>query len=197
MQHLTIYAGIALLLALSLYRKGRRMIGERAFDRRRTLTRLLFLAGVFAFVLWMDTQQVDAGLADPRAALLQALPFLLLGIVVGIGLGVVAARMAQFRVDGGVLKVRAHALFGPAILALYVLRVAYKFWLFRHLGIVTDSAGIATVAGAQAARQALAHYDIDPLGTFLRALFFAYYLTYYGLLLRKARQPAVSSRPAS
>ena len=194
MQHLTIYAGIALLLALSLYRKGRRMIGERAFDRRRTLTRLLFLAGVFAFVLWMDTQQVDAGLADPRAALLQALPFLLLGIVVGIGLGVVAARMAQFRVDGGVLKVRAHALFGPAILALYVLRVAYKFWLFQHLGIVTDSVG---VAGAQAAQQALAHYDVDPLGTLLRALFFAYYLTYYGLLLRKARQPAVSSRPAS
>ncbi len=194
MQHLTIYAGIALLLALSLYRKGRRMIGERAFDRRRTLTRLLFLAGVFAFVLWMDTQQVDAGLADPRTALLQALPFLLLGIVGGIGLGVVAARMAQFRVDGGVLKVRAHALFGPAILALYVLRVAYKFWLFQHLGIVTDSVG---VAGAQAAQQALAHYDVDPLGTLLRALFFAYYLTYYGLLLRKARQPAVSSRPAA
>ena len=194
MQHLTIYAGIALLLALSLYRKGRRMIGERAFDRRRTLTRLLFLAGVFAFVLWMDTQQVDAGLADPRAALLQALPFLLLGIVVGIGLGVVAARMAQFRIDAGVLKVRAHALFGPAILALYVLRVAYKFWLFQHLGIMTASVGIA---GAQAAQQALAHYDVDPLGTLLRALFFAYYLTYYGLLLRKARQPAVSSRPAS
>ena len=194
MQHLTIYAGIALLLALSLYRKGRRMIGERAFDRRRTLTRLLFLAGVFAFVLWMDTQQVDAGLADPRAALLQALPFLLLGIVGGIGLGVVAARMAQFRVDGGVLKVRAHALFGPAILALYVLRVAYKFWLFQHLGIMTASVGIA---GAQAAQQALAHYDVDPLGTLLRALFFAYYLTYYGLLLRKARQPVVSSRPAA
>ena len=194
MQQIMIYAGIALLLAFSLYRKGRRMIGERAFDRRRTLVRMLLLAGVFAFVLWMDTQQVDAGLADPRAAMLRALPFLLLGIVGGIGLGVVAARMAQFRVDGGVLKVRAHALFGPAILALYVLRVAYKFWLFQHLGIMTASVGIA---GAQAAQQALAHYDVDPLGTLLRALFFAYYLTYYGLLLRKARQPAVSSRPAA
>ena len=122
MQQIMIYAGIALLLAFSLYRKGRRMIGERAFDRRRTLVRMLFLAGVFAFVLWMDAQQVDAGLADPRAALMRALPFLLLGAVGGIGLGVVAARMAQFRIDVGVLKVRAHALFGPAILALYVLR---------------------------------------------------------------------------
>ena len=194
MQHLAIYAGIALLLAFSLYRKGRRMIGERAFDRRRTLVRMLVLAGAFALILWVDTQQVDAGLADPRAAMLRALPFLLLGIVGGIGLGVVAARMAQFRIDAGVLKVRAHALFGPAILALYVLRVAYKFWLFQHLGIMTASVGIA---GAQAAQQALAHYDVDPLGTLLRALFFAYYLTYYGLLLRKARQPAVSSRPAS
>ncbi len=194
MQQIVIYAGIALLLAFALYRKGRRMIGERAFDRRRTRVRLLVLAGAFALILWVDAQQVAAGLADPRAALLQALPFLLLGIVVGIGLGVVAARMAQFRIDAGVLKVRAHALFGPAILALYVLRVAYKFWLFQHLGIVTGSVG---VAGAQAAQQALAHYDVDPLGTLLRALFFAYYLTYYGLLLRKARQPAVSSRPAS
>ena len=192
MQQIMIYAGIALLLAFSLYRKGRRMIGERAFDRRRTLVRMLLLAGVFAFVLWMDTQQVDAGLADPRVAMLRALPFLLLGIVGGVGLGVVAARMAQFRIDAGTLKVRAHALFGPAILTLYVLRVAYKFWLFQHLGIVTASA-----AGAQVAQQALAHYDIDPLGTFLRALFFAYYISYYGLLLRKARQPAVSSRPAS
>ncbi len=190
MQHQTIYAGIALLLALSLYRKGRRMIGERAFERRRTLTRLLLLAGVFAFVLWMDSQQVDAGLADPRAALLQALPFLLLGIVGGTGLGIVAARMAQFRIDAGVLKVRAHALFGPAILTLYVLRVAYKLWLFQHLGIM------ATSAGAQAAQQGLARYDIDPLGSFLRALFFAYYISYYGLLLRKARLPATASTSA-
>ena len=194
MQHLAIYAGITLLLAFSLYRKGRRMIGERAFDRRRTLVRMLVLAGAFALILWVDTQQVDAGLADPRAAMLRALPFLLLGIVGGIGLGVVAARMAQFRIDAGVLKVRAHALFGPAILALYVLRVAYKFWLFQHLGIVTDSVG---VAGAQAAQQALAHYDVDPLGTLLRALFFAYYLSYYGLLLRKARQPATTSTAVS
>ena len=194
MQHLAIYAGITLLLAFSLYRKGRRMIGERAFDRRRTLLRLLVLAGAFALILWIDAQQVDAGLADPRAAMMLALPFLLLGIVGGIGLGVVAARMAQFRIDAGVLKVRAHALFGPAILALYVLRVAYKFWLFQHLGIVTDSVG---VAGAQAAQQALAHYDVDPLGTLLRALFFAYYLSYYGLLLRKARQPATTSTAVS
>ncbi|MDE2246389.1 MAG: hypothetical protein KGJ91_09525 [Xanthomonadaceae bacterium] len=192
MQHVAIYAGIALLFAFSLYRKGRRMIGERAFDRRRTLTRMLVLAGAFALILWVDAQQVDAGLADPRTAMMLALPFLLLGVVGGIGLGVVAARMAQFRIDAGVLKVRAHALFGPAILALYVLRVAYKFWLFQHLGIMTVG-----VAGAQAAQQALAHYDVDPLGTLLRALFFAYYLSYYGLLLRKARQPAVSSMPAS
>lgn len=194
MQHVAIYAGIALLLAFSLYRKGRRMIGERALDRRRTRVRLLVLAGAFVLILWIDAQQVDAGLADPRAAMMLALPFLLLGIVGGIGLGIVAARMAQFRIDAGVLKVRAHALFGPAILALYVLRVAYKFWLFQHLGIVADSAG---AAGAQAAQQALAHYDIDPLGTLLRALFFAYYLSYYGLLLRKARQPAVASTAAS
>ncbi len=194
MHHLAIYAGIALLLAFSLYRKGRRMIGERAFDRRRTLVRLLVLAGAFVLILWIDAQHVDAGLADPRAAMMLALPFLLLGIVGGVGLGMVAARMAQFRIDAGVLKVRAHALFGPAILTLYVLRVAYKFWLFQHLGIVTDSVG---VAGAQAAQQALAHYDVDPLGTLLRALFFAYYLSYYGLLLRKARQPAASPRSAS
>ncbi|MDE1897779.1 MAG: hypothetical protein KGH73_01760 [Xanthomonadaceae bacterium] len=197
MQHLAIYAGIALLLAFSLYRKGRRMIGERAFDRRRTWMRLLFLAAAFAFVLWIDAQQVDAGLADPRAAMMMALPFLLLGIVGGVGLGVVAARMAQFRIDAGLLKVRAHALFGPAILALYVLRVAYKFWLFHHLGIVNGGIGTTTVAGMHTTQQALAHYDVDPLGTLLRALFFAYYLSYYGLLLRKARQPAVSSRPAS
>ena len=194
MQQIVIYAGIALLLAFSLYRKGRRMIGERAFDRRRALLRLLVLAGAFALILWIDAQQVDAGLADPRAAMMRAMPFLLLGSVGGIGLGVVAARMAQFRIDAGVLKVRAHALFGPAILALYVLRVAYKFWLFQHLGIVADSIG---ATGAQAAQQALAHYDVDPLGTFLRALFFAYYISYYGLLLRKARQPAVASIASS
>lgn len=185
MEHIAIYAALALLLVWSLFRKGRRMIGERAFDRRRTMARMAVLAAVFALVLAIDAQQVAAGLADPRAALLRTLPLLGLGIAGGVALGMIAARMAQFRMDGAVLMVRAHALFGPAVLALYVLRVIYKFWLLQHLGL----AGAMSTPGTSSAQAALAHYDVDPLGSVLRALFFAYYLSYYALLLHKARTP--------
>ena len=100
-----------------------------------------------------------------------------------MALGVWSVRLAELRWDAGVLKLRAHVFIGPAILLLYVLRVINKFWLMQHLGVLSDLA-----SASSAVQHALAQYDIDPLGAFLRMLVFAYYFSYYPLLLRKASE---------
>jgi hypothetical protein len=177
-----IYAAVIALIGFRLYRRSKSLLGEQPFVRKRMVRRLWVLAAVLALILLNDTQQVQLGLAHPAHALLLALVASLAGIVGGVALGVWSVRLAELRWDAGVLKLRAHVFIGPAILLLYVLRVIYKFWLMQHLGVLSDLA-----SAAPAVQHALAQYDIDPLGAFLRMLVFAYYFSYYPLLLRRAR----------
>ena len=178
-----IYAAVIALIGFRLYRRSKSLLGEQPFVRTRMLTRLWVLAAMLALILFVDLQQVQQGLAHPAHALLLALVASLAGIVGGVALGVWSARLAELRWDAGVLKLRAHVFIGPAILLLYALRVIYKFWLMQHLGVLSDLA-----SAAPAVQHALARYDIDPLGAFLRMLVFAYYFSYYPLLLRKASE---------
>ena len=179
-----VIAAIAALLLFRLYRRGRSLIGEQPYSEKKMRWRLLSLAVVLALVLWDDWNLAHAALANASPALATALLYMLLGIGGGAVLGVWAARLAELRWDAGTLKLRGHAWFGPAILLLYVLRLGYRFWLMQHLGLM-DAAAFDP-AHAMAFQREMAEYVLNPLSSLLRGLVFAYYFTYYPLLMRRA-----------
>lgn len=179
-----VIAAIAALLLFRLYRRGRSLIGEQPYSEKKMRWRLLSLAVVLALLLWDDWNLAHAALANASPALATALLYMLLGIGGGAVLGVWAARLAELRWDAGTLKLRGHAWFGPAILLLYVLRLGYRFWLMQHLGLM-DAAAFDP-AHAMAFQREMAEYVLNPLSSLLRGLVFAYYFTYYPLLMRRA-----------
>ena len=67
---------------------------------------------------------------------------------------------------------------------LYVLRLGYRFWLMQHLGLM-DAAAFDP-AHAMAFQREMAEYVLNPLSSLLRGLVFAYYFSYYPLLMRRA-----------
>lgn len=179
-----VIAAIAALLLFRLYRRGRSLIGEQPYSEKKMRRRLLSLAVVLALLLWDDWNLAHVALANASPALAAALLYMLLGIGGGAVLGVWAARLAELRWDAGTLKLRGHAWFGPAILVLYVLRLGYRFWLMQHLGLMDAVA--YDPAHAMAFQREMAEYVLNPLSSLLRGLVFAYYFTYYPLLMRRA-----------
>lgn len=179
-----VIAAIAALLLFRLYRRGRSLIGEQPYSEKKMRWRLLSLAVVLALLLWDDWNLAHVALANASPALATALLYMLLGIGGGVVLGVWAARLAELRWDAGTLKLRGHAWFGPAILVLYVLRLGYRFWLMQHLGLMDAAA--YDPAHAMALQREMAEYVLNPLSSLLRGLVFAYYFTYYPLLMRRA-----------
>ena len=179
-----VIAAIAALLLFRLYRRGRSLIGEQPYSEKKMRWRLLSLAVVLALLLWDDWNLAHVALANASPALATALLYMLLGIGGGAVLGVWAARLAELRWDAGTLKLRGHAWFGPAILVLYVLRLGYRFWLMQHLGLMDAAA--YDPAHAMALQREMAEYVLNPLSSLLRGLVFAYYFTYYPLLMRRA-----------
>ena len=179
-----IVVALGALVLFRLYRRGRTLIGTQPYHAGRMRTRLVSLGAVLALLLWDDWSLAHAALADAGPALATALLYMSLGIGGGAVLGVWAARLAELRWDGGVLKLRGHAWFGPAILGLYVLRLGYRFWLMHRLGLMNP--GAFDPAHALGFRRELAEYVLNPVSSLLRGLVFAYYFTYYPLLMRRA-----------
>ena len=179
-----VIAAIAALLLFRLYRRGRSLIGEQPYSEKKMRRRLLSLAVVLALLLWDDWNLAHVALVNASPALATALLYMLLGIGGGAMLGVWAARLAELRWNAGTLKLRGHAWFGPAILVLYMLRLGYRFWLMQHLGLMDAVA--YDPAHAMALQREMAKYVLNPLSSLLRGLVFAYYFTYYPLLMRRA-----------
>lgn len=179
-----VIAAVAALLVFRLYRRGRKLIGEQVFDRRRMSGRLIVLAVVLVFLLYDDWSLAQGALLHAGAAWHLALLYTVVGIAGGIVLGVWAARLATFRFDADKLKYRGHVWFGPAILLLYVGRLVYRFWLMQRLGLL-DGASYAPAHLMQMQHE-LALYVLNPFSALLRGLVFAYYFAYYPLLMRRA-----------
>lgn len=182
-----LWAVLIAFIAFRLYRRSR-TLGEHPYSRKAMSRRLVSLGIVLLALLWADVIQVQQGLRHPGHAVLLAVAATAAGVSGGFVLGLWGARLAQFRWDGGVLKLRAHAYIGPVILALYVLRIAYKFWLMNHLGLM--NARVAS-AGMPTLQHQLALFDLNAVSSLLRGLVFAYYFTYYPLLMRRGRAQQV------
>ncbi len=186
-----VIAAVVALVLYRLYRRGRSLIGQQTYAPKAMKRRLWSLGIVLLLILWADVAQVQAGLPHGGMALAVALVATLAGLAGGSVLGWHAARLAELGWQEGELKLRAHAWLGPAILVLYFVRVAYKFWLMHRLGILGS-----LNAAAPEMQQRLAEFDLNPISSLLRGLVFAYYFTYYPLLMRRAgRMQPVAVEP--
>lgn len=180
-----IIAAVAALLLFRLYRRGRNLIGEQTYSEKTMRRRLVVLALVLAWLLWDDWSLAHTALVHAGSALALAAFYLAAGVAGGVALGVWAARLTQLRWHDGALKLRGHVYIGPAILALYVLRLIYRFWLMQRLGLMNAAA--YDPAHAMVMQREMAEYVLNPASSLLRGLVFAYYFTYYPLLMRRAR----------
>lgn len=179
-----VWAVAIALLAYRLYRRSRTFVGEHIYSEKAFKRRLSSLTLVLVILVWADVVQVQQGLQHPGNAVALALAATLAGIAGGVALGLWGARLAEFRWDGGALKLRAHAYIGPVILALYVLRIAYKFWLIHELGLLNTPISQAAMPALQ---RELALFDLNAVSSLLRGLVFAYFFIYYPLLMRRGR----------
>ncbi|MHB8310797.1 MAG: hypothetical protein ACYDCY_10425 [Metallibacterium sp.] len=180
-----IIAIVAGLVLFRLYRRGRNLIGEQAYSEKTMRRRLVVLAVVLALLLFDDWNLSHAAFVHAGSALILAAVYLVAGVACGAVLGIWAARLTHLRWHDGALKLRGHVYIGPAILALYVLRLIYRFWLMQHLGLMNASA--YDPAHAMVMQREMAEYVLNPVSSLLRGLVFAYYFTYYPLLMRRAR----------
>jgi hypothetical protein len=180
-----IIAAIAALVLFRLYRRGRKLIGEQVYSEKAMRRRLVVLAAVLVLPLYDDWSLAHAALAHAGFALVMAVVYLAVGIAGGAVLGIWAVRLTHLRWHDGALKLRGHVYIGPAILVLYVLRLIYRLWLVQHLGLM--SAAAYSGANVMLMQREMAEYVLNPVSSLLRGLVFAYYFTYYPLLMRRAR----------
>jgi hypothetical protein len=180
-----IIAAIAALVLFRLYRRGRKLIGEQVYSEKAMRRRLVVLAAVLVLPLYDDWSLAHAALAHAGSALAMAAVYLAVGIAGGAALGIWAVRLTHLRWHDGALKLRGHVYIGPAILVLYVLRQIYRFWLLQHLGLMNAAA--YSGANVMLMQREMAEYVLNPVSSLLRGLVFAYYFTYYPLLMRRAR----------
>jgi hypothetical protein len=100
------------------------------------------------------------------------------GLAVGIGLGFLGARHAVFEIRKDGLYYRTHIWIEMGILALFLVRIAWRFYVIYS--------SIGTMAPEEAANQM--RYERDPVTGIIISIFAAYYICYYGFILVQANK---------
>lgn len=175
MNHATSYAILAPILLFALYRRVARTIGPQ----RLVPLRLWLRIGIFSVLCAAIALN---GLLRPLILLADAA-----GAAAGAILAVAAMRSTVFeRRDDG-LYYRTHTWIGLAVSALFLVRLAYRF--VRLQALLSTAPG----AAAEPAHLQFGSYSGDPLTAGLYFLVAAYYVVYYGLLLRGTARTSTPS----
>lgn len=163
---------VVAVVALLLYRRGRRLIGHQRFHERRITFRVVFLAVVSVFLLVTYARRADPVLEYASVAG---------GFLVGLMIALVALRFTQMgRDEGGVWYV-PNMYLGIGLIALLIARFAYEYFvLFPQL---------KKQMVAAAAHGATATLPSQPVLHGILFLVLGYYVIYYlGILIRARRE---------
>lgn len=171
---------VVAVVALLLYRRGRRLIGHQRFNQKRMIVRAVIFAAVSVFLLVSYSRR-----ADPAVEYLSVA----VGFVAGLALALVALRFTQMgRDERGVWYV-PNLYLGLGLIALLVARFVYEYIA------ILPQARKQMEAAEQAAQQAHASnlhtITFAPHPVFHGVLFLVlgYYVVYYlGLLVRARRE---------
>ena len=163
-----VYVGVGALVAWRMYSRIRRVVGRQQLSGNRPWWTIVIFALVFALLLVTT-------LARPINAVA-----LLGGAGFGVALGVLGIRLTKFEPTAEGLFYTPSAHLGIALSALFIGRIAYRFFQLYSLGDQPPPAGMNDIGQS-------------PLTLVIFATLAGYYVAYaIGLLLWRRR---VSSKP--
>jgi len=167
MQNPTSYIFPILLLAFAIFMRIRRSIGFQKYRvavpiaRIFVCTLILGIIFTFGFLFHPATLLPDAG-----------------GIIAGAGLAFLGVRHAIFEIRKDGLYYRTHVWVEIGILALFFVRLAYRFYdLYGSLG---------NLPAEQVAGQL--RYEKDPITGSIISVFCTYYICYFVYIASKANK---------
>jgi energy-converting hydrogenase Eha subunit A len=156
--------GIAALVMVMVYRRGRRLFGRQRFGSRRFLFRLSLVALLCAVLL--PVVLLARGLAPA------------IGLALGVLLGLLARGLARFEVTPDGVFFTPNAYMGIAVLSLLLGRMIYRAATIGALGGSFAAGDSPFTDGLQR----------SPLSAAIFALLLGYYATYYATLYARGRR---------
>jgi Protein of unknown function (DUF1453) len=168
-------AAIVALIAFSLYRRVRRLIGRQ----RLRPTAMTIRMGVFALLclllmVWPQFRPLNAA-------------YDILAGVLGVGLGYYALKKTAFeRASDGAFYYKPHAYVGAGLIVLFVGRIAYRF-LAAYPAITAAQAGHPPSPPPDAASTLQ-----NPLTVAFYFALAGYYVSYYAGILREAQRESAA-----
>lgn len=166
-----VIVAVVAVLALVLYRRGRRLIGHQRLHERRIIIRIVVLAALSVFLLVSYARRADPMLEFAGSAV---------GFLAGLIIAVVALRFTQMgRDENGVWYV-PNLYLGIGLIALLIARYAYEYVV-----IFPQIKKEMTAAAAQGTAVVL---PSQPVLHGILFLVLGYYVIYYLSLLVRARR---------
>lgn len=161
-------AALAVLAALMLYRRFRRLFGRQRVQPARMKLRIAVLLVIGAMLMMRGMRQVDFALGVG------------VGLALGIALAFVGLRWTQFERTPEGFFYTPHAGIGLAVSALLAGRLAYRFIVVYP----------AVHAAAAVDANPFAAFQRSPLTTAMLCIAIGYYVSYtLGVLARSAQRP--------
>lgn len=162
---------VVALLALILYRRGRRLIGHQRFHERRIIFRVVLLGALSVFLLVSYGQRADPMVEYAGSAG---------GFLVGLVIALVALRFTQMGRDAEGVWYVPNLYLGIGLIALLIARYVYEY--------VVVFPQIRKDMTAAAARGTALALPSQPVLHGILFLVLGYYVIYYLSLLVRARR---------
>lgn len=174
MQNPTSYIFPILLIALAIFMRVRRAVSFQRYNPVTPVIRIVLFVIVIALILYFGISYHPSTLIPDTV-----------GLVIGVGLGFLGARHAQFEIRKDGLYFKTHIWIEIGILALFFVRLAMRFYMFYST--------LGNTPPELAASQL--RYEKDPVTGFIIGIVGAYYICYYAFIMAQANRQAKSQIP--
>ena len=163
---------ISALLLFSIYRRVRRNIGWQHLIQRKLLIR------TFIFLI-IGMLFLSGGIFHPINLISD-----IIGILIGVALAYYGAAMTHFEKRDGGWYFRPNTWIGSAVTAIFFVRIIYRIYNLYMLGDLSKLQQQGQANGFQNMGYAVG----NSRSSGLILIMFAYYVTYYLIIIRKQKQ---------
>jgi len=150
--------GVAALVMLMIYRRGRRLFTRQRFGSRRLLVRMAIVGSIC--VLLLPILLLARGVAPA------------IGLGLGLSLGLLARTLTKFEVTEQGLFFTPNAYVGVAVMSLFLGRMIYRL----------------TAIGAAGGSPFRDGFQRSPMTAAVVAVLIGYYVTYYAAIFARGRR---------
>ncbi|MFT8361661.1 MAG: hypothetical protein ABF608_00665 [Sporolactobacillus sp.] len=157
------------IIGLILYRRIRRNIGWQPLRSRKMESRLV-ICSIISLLLLYGNLRYPIGLASD-----------VLGIVLGLVLGFIGMLYTTLKTVNGETLYRPNTWIGSVVTLLFLFRFGFRIIAMLQIG--------SDMNGSEKGTNALQTLGGNSWTAGLMLILFAYYIAYYGLLIRRQHLP--------